>query len=281
MKGLSQYNIYNEEERIVYNSLNKKIAKLSVDEWRILRSGRDGCSDNQKLRWFQGDEKENEYAEDQYKELFDNNRTMMVTIIVTGKCNLRCAYCYEDFQNGVIEEETQQSILAYITSHISEYDNVEIGWFGGEPLLAYDTILKMSAEISVICAVNGKTYHAGMTTNGVLLSLDRFDKLLSVGIKSFHVTVDCTKVTHDRYRQKADGTGSYEIIWKNIVSIIEHYRNNEERFRLTIVLKAHLATVFAVMSPEKVFTQLDRLIQEVPWEKSKILSECFAELEKI
>lgn len=48
-----------------------------------------------------------------------------------------------------------------------------------------------------------------------------------------------------------------------------------------LVLKAHLATVFAVMSPEKVFTQLDRLIQEVPWEKSKILSECFAELEKI
>lgn len=42
-----------------------------------------------------------------------------------------------------------------------------------------------------------------------------------------------------------------------------------------LALKAHLATVFAVLSPEKVFSQLDIIIKGVPWEKSQILMECF------
>lgn len=45
-----------------------------------------------------------------------------------------------------------------------------------------------------------------------------------------------------------------------------------------LALKAHLATVFAVLSPEKVFSQLDVIIKEVPWESSQILMECFEAL---
>lgn len=48
-----------------------------------------------------------------------------------------------------------------------------------------------------------------------------------------------------------------------------------------LALKAHLSSVFAVMSPEKVFSQLDVIIREVPWEKSKILNECFETLSEI
>lgn len=64
---------------------------------------------------------------------------------------------------------------------------------------------------------------------------------------------------------------------------VNDMRPDAEKYIKTdrLVLKAHLATVFALMSPEKVFKQLDSLIKEVPWEKSKILSECFAGLEEI
>lgn len=48
-----------------------------------------------------------------------------------------------------------------------------------------------------------------------------------------------------------------------------------------LALKAHLATVFAVLSPEKVFSQLDAIIKEVPWEQSQVLAECFRPLGKL
>lgn len=67
-----------------------------------------------------------------------------------------------------------------------------------------------------------------------------------------------------------------EVFVKNIRPIAEKYIKTDR-----LALKAHLATVFAVMSQEKVFSQLDLLIKEVPWEKSKILRECFSLLEEI
>lgn len=48
-----------------------------------------------------------------------------------------------------------------------------------------------------------------------------------------------------------------------------------------LALKAHLATVFAVLSPEKVFSQLDVIMKEVPWERSQILMECFETLKEL
>lgn len=48
-----------------------------------------------------------------------------------------------------------------------------------------------------------------------------------------------------------------------------------------LALKAHLATVFAIISPEKVFSKLDNLIKDIPWENSKTLNACFNVLAEI
>lgn len=58
---------------------------------------------------------------------------------------------------------------------------------------------------------------------------------------------------------------------------VQEIRKIADRYIKTdrLSLKAHLSAVFAVMSPEKVFSQLDVIIREVPWEKYKILRECF------
>ena len=48
-----------------------------------------------------------------------------------------------------------------------------------------------------------------------------------------------------------------------------------------LALKAHLSSVFAVISPEKVFSYLDVIIKEVPWEKSETLRNCFEILKEL
>ena len=64
---------------------------------------------------------------------------------------------------------------------------------------------------------------------------------------------------------------------------IQDIRTIADRYIKTdrLALKAHLSSVFAVISPEKVFSQLDVIIKEVPWEKSETLRNCFEILKEL
>ena len=48
-----------------------------------------------------------------------------------------------------------------------------------------------------------------------------------------------------------------------------------------LVTKAYLGVTWAIQSPQKVFTMIDEQLQQVKWETSKVLSDCFSELLKI
>ena len=64
---------------------------------------------------------------------------------------------------------------------------------------------------------------------------------------------------------------------------IQDIRTIADRYIKTdrLALKAHLSSVFAVISPDKVFSQLDVIIKEVPWEKSETLRNCFEILKEL
>ena len=74
-----------------------------------------------------------------------------------------------------------------------------------------------------------------------------------------------------------------KIIVDKCAEFVEDVRTVARKYIKTdrLALKAHLATVFAVLSPEKVFLQLDDIIKEVPWEKSQILMDCFEALKEL
>ena len=74
-----------------------------------------------------------------------------------------------------------------------------------------------------------------------------------------------------------------KIIVDKSKSFIDCVRHEADKYICTdrLKLKAYLSTVFAVMSPDKVFDFLDELLRNVKWEKSHILNECLFELTKI
>ncbi len=62
-----------------------------------------------------------------------------LTLVVTHSCNLNCIYCYE--HNKAKDEDmslatAQNTIRKYMSC--SDYDELHIGFIGGEPLLKYD-----------------------------------------------------------------------------------------------------------------------------------------------
>lgn len=94
---------------------------------------------------------------------------MNYTIHLTGKCNLRCKYCYENKNNTEISFD---HIKALIDNEIKTNSNHSvITFYGGEPLLRKDLIYQTVDYIKT--KESSTKFYFGMTTNGMLMD-DKF-----------------------------------------------------------------------------------------------------------
>ena len=89
-------------------------------------------------------------------------------------------------------------------------------FFGGEPLVAWDVVETLGRGLSEICGANGTEMLGGMTTNGVLLTRSRLDRLVACEVRSFQVTLDGPEAVHDRRRVTRQGEGSFDAVWKSL-----------------------------------------------------------------
>ncbi len=120
-------------------------------------------------------------------------------LAITYKCNFRCTYCYQQhdvsLDRRLISEENLEKILAIISDYmeLNPDKNVDIGLFGGEPLLpenekAFDRVLLFCKE---------KRIPLHITTNGFYLR--RFLKKLIINrkfISSINPTIDSTELNY-------------------------------------------------------------------------------------
>lgn len=146
------------------------------------------------------------------------NRRMELILLPTEKCNLRCTYCYEDFAIGRMSEVTQTAIERLIERRVPDLELLELSWFGGEPLAAKDIVLRLSRFAHELCTANGVGFRGGMTTNAVHLTPDLLCLLLDCNQSFFQITLDGWRDVHDEVRKYADGRGSFDQIWENILA---------------------------------------------------------------
>jgi uncharacterized protein len=140
-------------------------------------------------------------------------------LMPTEQCNFRCTYCYEDFEIGRMRPDVRQAVLNLIERRAPELRYLDVNWFGGEPLLARDSILEMGAKISILAQSYGFTFHSSMTTNGYLLSADLAAKLADIGVTHYQISLDGTAGSHDLTRVRRDGGGTFDRIWQNLIGL--------------------------------------------------------------
>lgn len=155
-------------------------------------------------------------------------------ILPTEKCNFRCLYCYEDFKIGRMKPEIIKGIKNLIKKRIHELKQLRISWFGGEPLIATHVVLDISHFAKNLAEKNNCLFHFGMTTNGYLLDKNRFDLLINAGINAFQISLDGTEELHNKTRLRADGAGTFNTIWANLLSMA----NSDKQFE--VVLRIHV-----------------------------------------
>jgi uncharacterized protein len=176
--------------------------------------------------------------------------SLHLILLPTERCNFRCTYCYERFDVGRMPAPVVDAVIAFLERRAPRLERLEIGWFGGEPLLAKSIVYQISSHAANLAVTyTGLTYAANMTTNGYLLDLNTAETLLSVGVDTYQISLDGFQELHDRTRRKADSSGTFDRIWRNLLDL----RDSDLDLRVTI--RVHF-------TPDSVL-QLDPLINAI------------------
>jgi uncharacterized protein len=145
------------------------------------------------------------------------SRGLKLIINSSEQCNLRCVYCYETFTLGHMKSDIANAIVRLVERRVADgLEWLEIDFFGGEPLGAWNTVKYISRNIYELCQSNGVTLVGGMTTNSTLLHMDRLEWLVQHGINAFQITLDGPPEIHDVRRVSALKAGSFDVIWQRL-----------------------------------------------------------------
>ena len=143
---------------------------------------------------------------------------------LTNDCNLRCSYCFTQGKSSkVMSLETAKNCVEYlILNALKSTHKIDVSFWGGEPLMEWELLKNIVEYTEARCKQERINVSFGGTTNGVLLTEDKF-KFLEDHKIFFMVSFDGTRETHDRYRKRVNGSGSHDTIIKNLDKVIEKW----------------------------------------------------------
>lgn len=143
---------------------------------------------------------------------------LLLTIATTTECNFRCPYCYEAGITGnYMKEDTEKAILDYINS--IKPRKLNITWYGGEPLMNFDSIKRLTSEIDKLKFIEELEYT--MVTNGALLTEDVCQFFVHHNLKKVQITIDGLEANHNKSRISKNGKPSYSVILHNLSQALE------------------------------------------------------------
>lgn len=139
-----------------------------------------------------------------------------ICLHVAHDCNLACKYCFAgkgeyDGPKGLMNFETGKRALDFLVEKSGTRKNLEVDFFGGEPLLNWEVCKKLVEYGRSIEKEHGKNFRFTLTTNGVLVNDEVID-FCNREMGNVVLSLDGRKETHDRLRTTCNGKGSYDLI---------------------------------------------------------------------
>ena len=175
-----------------------------------------------------------------------------ITICPTMGCNFDCPYCFEDHRAGKMSPEVQDQVVKLAEKMLQCFGARELNvtWFGGEPLLAPDVIESISTRLMELTDRSGVKYNANIITNGYLLDERNAALLSRCRVGEAQITLDGVEEGHDRTRHLAGGGKTFRRICGNLRSVklpfkvhIRHnvHKGNQHEIETLKAFVKHLA----------------------------------------
>ena len=135
---------------------------------------------------------------------------------IAHTCNLNCSYCFASQgkyhgERGLMSLEVGKRALDFLIENSGSRKNLEVDFFGGEPLMNFDVVKELVAYARVREKEAGKNFRFTLTTNGVLIDDDVID-FANREMSNVVLSLDGRKEVHDRFRVDYNGNGSWEKI---------------------------------------------------------------------
>lgn len=183
-------------------------------------------------------------------DMFRMPEEYRIMILPTYQCNLRCWYCVQEHENSWLTDEHIERIKKLIIKKIDnpEIKRLNILWFGGEPLLAYDKLIELTRFAQALTKEKGLTFYCGITSNATLLTPERIDELHDAGVNFYQITIDGEKTDHDKVKQ----LGKLSAFDTSLANIAHLARHTHCTLRFNYTKKT--------LKPEAIIRQIDERI---------------------
>lgn len=144
---------------------------------------------------------------------------------IAHTCNLNCSYCFASQgkyhgERALMSFDVGKRALDFLVENSGTRRNLEVDFFGGEPLMNFDVVKQLVQYARSIEKEKGKNFRFTLTTNGVLVDDDVID-FANREMSNVVLSLDGRKEVHDRYRVDYAGNGSWEKIVPKFQKFVE------------------------------------------------------------
>ena len=170
------------------------------------------------------------FSKDQFEGLaynYKNNSKVVKALClhVAHTCNLNCSYCFASQgkyqgERALMSFEVGKQAFDFLIKNSGTRRNLEVDFFGGEPLMNWDVVKQLVAYARSIEKQYNKNFRFTFTTNGVLIDDEVID-FLNKEMHNVVLSLDGRKEVNDHFRKNYAGKGSYDTIVPNFQRLVE------------------------------------------------------------
>ena len=162
-----------------------------------------------------------------YIDSFKNRQTVVKALClhIAHDCNLACQYCFAEEgeyhgRRALMSFEVGKKALDFLVANSGNRVNLEVDFFGGEPLMNWQVVKDLVAYGRSLEKPNNKKFRFTLTTNGVLLN-DEILEFANKEMSNVVLSIDGRKEVHDKMRPFRGGQGSYDLIVPKFQKVAE------------------------------------------------------------
>lgn len=162
---------------------------------------------------------------EKFSDILSESPVKAMCLHIAHDCNLRCKYCFADTgeymgHRELMSVETGKAAIDYLLHHSKGRHNLEVDFFGGEPLMNFDTVKEIVQYARSMEAAFNKVFRFTITTNGLLLDDDKID-FINREMSNVVLSIDGRREVNDRVRVRVDGRGCYDDIVPKFQKLVE------------------------------------------------------------